>query len=271
MNGIARRTIIGAAGAGMALAACSRKPGGDGTPPDGNGRGPDDQWGEDPHAPGPKNPPPGGFHPQYLCVAYVKFTGTNMIVRHGYIASTPKSATETAEENDARQRADAEALLQAAAKDGWLDSRVGHPRKEVNFEHFDFGQQMRLFVYIDNDGIAFDARKKDGKYANLVRFVKYDKGAQLDAYKPKAVDPNHAFFGATLTPLTLDGKERQALRLDNWYCGPNGKPVDPKVPSTHQFFSMDLNLLWPGAENGTSRRAIPVVIDPGGGNMGSQP
>lgn len=277
MRKIDRRTMIGTAGIGavgatMALAACSTEAGGSSKDaPDENDTGANDQWGEDPHAAGPKMPPPGGFDPKYLCIVYVKFTGSNMVVRHGYIASSPKSDAETLAQSEARQMADAETLLSVAAQEGWAASRVGHPRKEVNFERFDFGQQMRLFFYIDNDGIAFDGRKKDGAYANLLRFVKYNKSNEMDAYKPKAVDPNHAFFGATLVPLKVNGKERQALRLDNWYCGPNGKPVDPRDPSTHQFFAMDLNLLWTGAVAGTNRKSIPIIIDPDGGNMGSQP
>lgn len=277
MSKLDRRTIItaagiGAVGATIALTGCSAEPGnsGENAPEEGESW-PSDQWGEDPHAAAPKTPPPGGFDPKYLCIVYVKFTGSNMIVRHGYIASPSKSAGETPAENEARHRADAEAMLNEAAKEDWKVSRLGHPRKEVNFERFDFGQQMRLFFFIDNDGIAFDGRKKDGKYANLLRFVKHNTTSNMDAYKPRPVDPNHAFFGATLVPLAANGKERQALRLDNWYCGPKGKPVDPRDPSTHQFFAMDLNLLWAGAEAGTDRKSIPIIIDPDGGNMGSQP
>lgn len=274
MTSIDRRAIIGAAGASIALAACSGRSEndtGEGDAPDGKGLGPSDQWGEDPHASAPKTPPPGGFNPKYVCGVYVKFTGTNMVVRHGYIESAAASDVETREESEARQRADAETLLNAISGQDWAASRVGHPRKEVNFERFDFGQQMRLFFVVDNDGIGFDDRKTDGKYANLLRFRKYAASNDMNAYNPRPVDPNHGFFGATLVPLNVAGKARQALRLDNWYCGPGGKPVDPKTPSTHQFFSMDLNLLWAGAEPGTNRKAIPIIIDPDGGNMGSQP
>lgn len=277
MGNIDRRAIIGAAGIGVAgvtiaLAGCSGEPGSSGgNTPGKDDEGAQDPWGEDPHAAGPKTPPPGGFDPGYLCIVYIKFTGSNMVVRHGYIASPPKSAAKTLAEGAARQRADAEALLNEAAKEDWKISRLGHPRKEVNFERFDFGQQMRLFFFIDNDGIGFDHRKKGGKYSNLLRFVKYNTTSDMDAFKPKPVDPNHAFFGATLVPLKVNGKERQALQLDNWYCGPDGKPVVPENPSTHQFFAMDLNLLWAGAEAGTDRKLIPIIIDPDGGNMGSQP
>jgi hypothetical protein len=270
MAEIDRRTIIGVAGATMALAACKPADGGGGAPGH-DDRNESDQWGEDPHATGPKVPPPGGFNPRYLCVVYIKFTDSNMIVRHGYTETTAPSGPADEKDVDARQRADAEALLNEAVKGDWKTSRIGHPRKEVNFERFDFGQQMRLFFYIDNDGINFDGRMKDGKYANLLRFSKYSSVGDMANYDPKKVDPNHAFFGATLAPLTVGGKERQALRLDNWYCGPKGKPVDPKDPKTHQFFYMYLNLLWTAAEAGTKVRTIPIVIDPGGGNMGSQP
>jgi hypothetical protein len=271
MAEIDRRTAIGVAGATMALAACKPADGGGGAAPEHDDRSQANQWGEDPHATGPKVPPPGGFNPRYLCVVYIKFTDSNMIVRHGYTETTAPSGPADEKDVDARQRADAEALLNEAVKGDWKTSRAGHPRKEVNFERFDFGQQMRLFFYIDNDGINFDGRMKGGKYANLLRFSKYSSVGDMVNYDPKKVDPNHAFFGATLTPLTVGGKQRQALRLDNWYCGPNGKPVDPKDPKTHQFFYMYLNLLWTAAEAGTKVRTIPIVIDPGGGNMGSQP
>ncbi len=270
MEEIDRRTIIGVAGATMALAACKPADAGGGVAANGDSDQAD-QWGEDPHAAGPKVQPPGGFSPKYLCVVYIKFAGSNMIVRHGYTEIAPPSDAASEKDVDTLQREAAEALLNEAAKGDWKSSRVGHPRKEVNFEGFNFGQQMRLFFYVDNDGINFDGRQKDGKYANLLRFSQYSSVGNMEKYDPKKVDPNHAFFGATLVPLTVGGKERQALRLDNWYCGPNGKPVDPKDPKTHQFFYMYLNLLWTAAEAGAKVRTIPIVIDPGGGNMGRQP
>ncbi len=275
MSKVDRRTMMGVAGATIALAACGEgngaNSGGGGSSGDGE-RGTDRQWGADPHADKPRNPPKQGFNPAYLCVVYMKFSDRNLTIRHGYIASAPKTESMSEEEHEKQQASDAETLLNEFVTEGWRTSRAGHPRKEVNFEKFDFGQQMRIYFFLDNDGIEFDGRRdKNGRYANLLRFMKYRTADNLALFSPEQVDRNDAFFGATLVPLTVGGARRQALRLDNWYARSNGKMVDPKDESTYQYFVMDLQLLWNSADQGAKINRIPIIIDPGGGNMGSQP
>ncbi|MGL5837086.1 MAG: hypothetical protein ACRCY3_01140 [Sphingorhabdus sp.] len=278
MSDIDRRTIIGVAGATMALAAC--KPGngdgdgdGGGYPPGGGQGGINDQWGEDPHKSGPDVKPEGGFSPGYVCAIYVKFDANGQVmIRHGYIETGMKRGEESDEAFDARQIAAAEEMLTAAATDkDWKASRVGDPRKEVNFEGFNFGRQMRLFAVVDNDSVKFDDRQIDGRYANLVRFTKYQTAHDMGRFAPKLTNPNHAFFGATLVDLRVADNARKALRLDNWYIGPKAAEIKKDDPKTYQLFAMDFLLLWQTADVAEKVRSIPIIIDPDGGNMGSQP
>jgi hypothetical protein len=279
MSQIDRRTLIGVAGASVAVAACNPGGGSDGGG-DGGGdyggkdeRGINEQWGEDPHKPAPDVPPPGGFKPAYICAIYIRFDeGNKAVIRHGYYETGPMKDGEDAKAFDANQiKAAEEMLADAASAEDWKASRIGYPRKEVNFEGFDFGQQMRLFAVVDNDSVKFDDRMTDGKYANLVRFTKYQTTEDMANFKPKLTNPNHAFFGATLIDLNVGNKKRKALQLDNWYAGPKGQAIKKDDPKTHQYFALDLHVLWEATQPGTKIKAIPIVIDPDGGNMGGTP
>jgi hypothetical protein len=278
MSKIDRRTLIGVAGASVALAACGKVKGGDsqqvktdGTVVDDFGVNP--QWGENPHDNGPIDKPAGGFNPSFICIVYIKFDdGKKTIIRHGYIETGPKNSVETDTQFDARQIAAAESMFAAAAKGNWkANTSIGYSRKEVNFEKFEFGQQMRLFVVVDNDSVKFDDRKENGKYANLIRFTKYRTTQNMTDFAPETAAENHAYFGATLVAVKIQNKSRQALRVDNWYIGPKAAPIVYDDPKTHQYYAMNWQLLWQASDTGSVNQSIPFIIDPDGGNMGGTP
>ena len=275
MSDFSRRTMIGVAGATMAIAACSpaRDGNGEDSASTDNEKGINDNWGEDPHKDAPDVKPAGGFKPIFACVAYIRFDSKgSAIIRHGYIETGGLRSGESEDQFALREAKLVEEMLATAATAvDWKASRAGYPRKEVNFEGFDFGQQMRVFVAIDNDGIKFDDRKTKGRYANLVRFTKYQTRPELPDFEPRLTNPNHGFFGATLVDLNVNGTVRQALRLDNWYVGPNAQEIKAGDPKTHQSFAMDFHLLWQASDTGGKIKAIPIVIDPDGGNVGSRP
>jgi hypothetical protein len=274
MSKIDRRTMIGVAGASIALSACApSKEGGGGANGAARNDGINDRWGDNPHDEAPAGKSRGDFNPAALCVVYIRFDADNKAtVRHGYIDTGRKPSGESDQQwNDRQVKAAEKLIAEAATAKEWANNGEGYDRREVNFERFNFGQQMRIFAVVDNDGIGFDDRKIDGRFANLVRFAKYQTKNDGPKFDPKPTNPNNAFFGATLVKLNVGGKARDALRLDNWYLGPNGKPIDPKDPKTFQYFAMDLHLLWQTAQPGQKVRTIPIVIDPDGGNMGDKP
>lgn len=276
MTQINRRKLIGVAGATMALAACNRVESGDGSSmADSSNKlkftGVDDQYGEDPHNTAPAKPPAGGFSPNYIAIAYIQLdSGDKTIVRHGYTEVTHKE-DESDTDFATRQLAEAEMLINEAAKPNWKKNPKGHPNKQVNFEKFTFGQQMRMYFVVDNETVKFDDRKRNGNYANLVRFTEYRTTHDMVNFDPKRANENHAFFGAKLVPIKIGNKTRQALQLDNWYVGADAKPIVGADTATHQFYAMNLQLLWQAGEAGSAISQIPFIIDPDGGNMGSQP
>lgn len=279
MDEINRRALIGAAGATMALAACGESKDGSATTmpatqDPSNRRGVSLHWGEDPHKDAPAKKPAGGFAPGFACIVYIKFDdGKKTIVRHGYLDISKRNG-ETEAEYAARQKKELDELWAAAAKGNWKASTVGHKNKQINFENFNFGQQMRIYVLVDNDNVRFDDRKStDGKYANLVRFTQFRTTKDMTNFDPEEAAENHAFFGADLVDIALGGKTRKALKLDNWYVGPEAAEIKADDPSTHQYYAMNFQLLWEAADsdNTTKITRIPIVIDPDGGNMGGQP
>ena len=284
MIDINRRNVLSAAGAGLAVAACSPKTDsaarqdmdvGD----ECKARAPYPQHGADPHEKvGTKFPNNTKFSPKYLCAVYIRFEASGqMIVRHGYF----DLATIT---TDMSQERIAAKLLKSAADakstEDWKSVQYGDIRKEVNFENFSFGHPARLFLLIDNDYVKFDDRKDaDEVYRNLLRFTQFrvDTGQEKRDGKFELVkaNENYAFFDATLIEME-EFPNRKLLRLDNHYTDKNGKPIKavPTNPVTHHRYSINFNLLWTtGDPSGKppSVKVIPMVIDPDGGNMGSQP
>lgn len=279
MDKFDRRSLIGAVGLGVALAACGKTAdSSEANPKKATASdailGINEQWGEDPHKSAPSSPPANGFKPAYICIVYVRLDGNSKksTIRHGYIALRPQQAEESVADYEKFQTGEAEKMFQKASSGPWNQNvPTGHRRKEVNFENFTFGRQMRIFMVVDEDNIKFDDRKANGKYANLVRFTQFRTSKRMDIFEPEPADQNHAFFGATIVPISLPGRTRQALRLDNWYIGPNGAAIDEQDVDTHQKYAMNLQLLWRAGDTGTNLQWIPFIIDPDGGNMGSQP
>lgn len=283
MTEINRRGLIGAAGAAgatVALAACGGKGNKNNasvaaTDSNNNGnKGINDQWGDDPHRPAPSPVPTGGFNPTHICIVYIRFEGSNnkSVVRHGYIAIRPRNAGENDTSYDAYQLTQATLMFKQASTGNWNENTpTGERRKRVNFEDFSFGHQMRIFVLIDNDNIKFDDRKIDQEYANLIRFTAYRTTDSMTQLKPVLAKENNSFYGATLVDVALPGRARKTLRFDNWYIAPPGVVIEYSDPSTHQLYAMNFQLLWLANEKGTRITHIPMIIDPDGGNMGSQP
>lgn len=222
------------------------------------------QWGMDPHGP---NPLGASFEPEYVCIIYFKFDDPKKtMIRQGYFAtsSIPGGMTE---------KTFAEKMLKEASKaktsKDWLDNPTGDKRKEFNFNGFTFGHAARIYMLVDNDNVRFDDRKTDvgtpeERYANLVRFTEFRVDKDAADFRLIPADQNYSFYGATLTDLS----GRKGLMMDNIYRTEDGGTPSKDNP---RIYSMNFHLFWDAVDKEGKLTSVPIVIDPDGGNVGSQP
>lgn len=222
------------------------------------------QWGMDPHGP---NPLGASFEPEYVCIIYFKFDDPKKtMIRQGYFAtsSIPTGMTE---------KTFAEKMLKEASKaktsKDWLDNPTGDKRKEFNFNGFTFGHAARIYMLVDNDNVRFDDRKTDvgtpeERYANLVRFTEFRVDKDAADFRLIPADQNYSFYGATLTDLS----GRKGLMMDNIYRTEDGGTPSKDNP---RIYSMNFHLFWDAVDKEGKLTSVPIVIDPDGGNVGSQP
>ncbi|HEY5721910.1 MAG TPA: hypothetical protein VIT45_06275 [Allosphingosinicella sp.] len=188
---------------------------------------------------------PGGFAPQHLCLAYIKFEPAGALVRHAYFPMSPNlQAFATAE------------FSSVAATGQWIGLPI---RSEVNFENFTFGSQQLIIFHIDPAGapIRFDPD-------NLVQFAEYS-----------ARDPAHATRkernNCFLNPEILRWPGKEVLSLENWFVDAMGRPMSPGSPL---YYTMNLHALARCTLAGPDDRTfeLPVVLDPETGNgTGNEP
>jgi hypothetical protein len=192
---VSRRNFVALAGAGIAVAGCSKQDAATGGG-DGGGhvasnavqiktdiddvlgqystRGMDQNHGALPIGKplGPDGKPV-PFKPAGICVVYIRFEKPKkpngevgnpeagfLTVRHAYWPIDPKWSSEDA---GAEELAKVGALIAEARrlkKDQWTQ-QTGSPknqRREFDFENFGFKAQHRVYFFVDNSDIAFDKR-----------------------------------------------------------------------------------------------------------------
>jgi hypothetical protein len=277
MGKIDRRGLIGAAGATVALAACSKgaeKSGSaadiqdlcdffdsektglsvQGTGPEYEVPGiPDDNIVNGKNRRYPKHTTNKLFTEDHLCLVYLKLENNRLTSSHAHFAKALSSV--------------AGKFRNFSATRSWVkngeqatDAPIGGERK--NFQPFTFGSPTKIYFFLDNAG---DARFDPD---NLIQMTQYGRKGKKD---PK--DPNNSFFNPEI--LNVDGLE--LLVLENWYTNnKNGKLItkykagQTTPVSDAEFFSMNIHFLLKSG-GGAPAVEIPMVIDPDGGNMGSQP
>lgn len=222
------------------------------------------QWGMDPHGP---NPLGASFEPEYVCIIYFKFDDPKKtMIRQGYFATSSIPAGMT-------EKTFAEKMLKEASKaktsKDWLDNPTGDKRKEFNFNGFTFGHAARIYMLVDNDNVRFDDRKTEvgtpeERYANLVRFTEFRVDKDAADFRLIPADQNYSFYGATLTDLS----GRKGLMMDNIYRTEDGGTPSKDNP---RIYSMNFHLFWDAVDKEGKLTSVPIVIDPDGGNVGSQP
>ncbi len=275
MGQIDRRTLIGAAGATVALAACSK---GDekavsakgntelcdffdsektgltvqGTGPEYELPGiPDDHVVNGKSRRYPKHTKNKVFTEDHLCLVYLKFENNRLTSSHAHFAKTLTSVSGK--------------FRNYSATRSWIinnepiaDAPIGGERK--NFDPFTFGSPTRIYFFLDNTGDArFDP-------INLIQMTQFGRKGKKD---PK--DINNSFFNPEI--IKVDNIE--ILTIENWYTNnKNGKLITKYKPGQEtipdaESFSMNIHFLL--KSGGSPTIEIPMVIDPDGGNMGSQP
>ena len=269
MSKVDRRTIIGAAGATLAVSACGGKSeeiraenfGGlenfdiigwkNIHQPAGPGLGNDDP---DIQKPLGKNQMPAGakseeeFKPLWVCLVYIQFQNNKIYSRHSYF---DKAKTNISDEFKSM----------AGTEKKWINPFPN--RDESNFDNFTFGSQQTIYFYIDNkkDGISFDEENK-------IQMTFFGPRKKTPQYK-KEKDKNNAFLNPRIDNTTAPGME--LLVIDNWFFGKNKRKIDPKKQNEWEYYSMNIHFLMATADGAGEYKNVPMVIDPDGSNMGSQP
>jgi hypothetical protein len=267
MGEIDRRALIGAGGATVALAACS--PAGKSSDKnDVNGSAIDADSLRDwkvknsPFGPGIPNDDAGiqkpnngkrriprgakkdDFKAEYFCLVYIKFSDGKIDVRHAYFYPTINVKDQ---------------FVLVSSGESWARPFGGN--EYTNFDNFNFGSPQTIYMYIDNDTVEFDPE-------NLIQMTFF--GPRKDKPgNPKIKDVNNAFLNPEIDIVTWQGKK--LLKIENWFYGKNGRKIDKTKKNEWEYFSMNIHILMKTASGGGAYGDIPLVIDPDGGNMGSQP
>lgn len=268
MGEIDRRALIGAAGATVALAACSKE-GAGGTEAVRNSVCldlPESKSGltifgtgiphEVPNIPvvngrrHPKGARPTDYKPQYACLVYLKFSDNKLYSNYGHFMKSTFALSGKSIKDQ---------FDNISSGNNWLDAE----RQGNNFDEFSFGRQHDIYFFLDNgNDIVFDPE-------NLIQFTQYGIKRDVNGSKPLKYE-NNSFLNAEILTNIYPGKN--VLHLENWYTDKVGKKCEAKYDEekTHHLYSFNIHLLMAvGAI--TATKTIPIVIDPDGGNMGSQP
>ncbi|HEU0098877.1 MAG TPA: hypothetical protein VFQ67_08905 [Allosphingosinicella sp.] len=266
MSGIDRRTLLGAAGAGLVLAGCTSKSGKKhrmdmvGTCQL-HGQSVRDKM---PYVLGDTK----SFAPDRLCIVYLKFASGRMKVRRTYLdinASTNLQAVIHAE----LQR-----ISPWGAPDSVKDRDDLHPIK--------LSGQRIVAIYLDNDrnDIRFSYKRgstlaqEEESYAHTIRFTQFS-GEDPDAVTRK----NHAFFNVRkmlLSGVTAPMRSPEVFLLDYWNTNEIGNKIEVVSgdPDTEYLYSMNIKLEMAApmpASSTSPQRWIPIILDPDTGNMGAEP
>lgn len=271
MSGIDRRTLLGAAGAGLVLAGCTsnakKKHGMDmvGTCAL-HGQSVTDKG---PEVEGDVT----SFAPNGICIVYLQFAANLVRVRRTYIDITGISPT-----NPVVQTRILGELMRI--------SKLGAPvlaNERDDIHPVKLGGQRIVVIYVNNtqDYIRFAHKRgstvtpeeEKASYTHTVRFTQFS-GENPDSLS-SMIRKNHAFFNirkVPLTGITTDMLSDTALFLEYWDTDEYGDKIiaNKDVPDTHYIYSMNIKLEMAVPSTGT-QRWVPVIVDPDTGNMGAEP
>ena len=267
MSEIDRGTMVGAGGAGLALAMLSdriepesrgnRTNGGDGDP-GGTPTGPGFLYGDSVRRLRPNNPET-AFNPQFVCAVYIKYERNGRpSIRHAYKALTePKSDDEI--------RDIAEYILKDLRDDEY-HSDIIHVRR--NFSGFTMNTQQIIVLFLDNDP-AIIRMNDDDQLEYMIRFSPY---SGVPPYTERR--KNFAFYNLHRIKMTKDEFEcNTAYRLDFFNTDETGTLLEIGADTLEKdrfLYSMNIHLLQaPYEPNDVT--AIPIILDPDTGNMGAEP
>ncbi len=248
-----RRNVFGVAGAVAMLSACDKK-----TALTNTGISPLHGWSTIEEKPDPLHTGI-GFNPGWLCLVYLKWTGTSddlgLVIRHVYV-----KASNGADEPKSRAQAEeAFVIIKGISDADWLTPDSRFKRKEVGFTKFGFDSQQRIYMFIDNDNVQFNDKFN---FKNLVRFSKLGPNEQSEPTSYTR-EPNNSFFSVfTKEASTVDLKKRKLLHIANWNVDENGKEIKKSNPKT---YSMNVHLVMKSG-SGVSAIEIPMILDPDTGN-----
>jgi hypothetical protein len=253
MNGIDRRTLMGAGGAALALAGC----GGNNSktqPAPGDTAGECADYGDNVSASGPRYGHP-TFSPTHLTALYIRFEPTRLILRRGSVVL----------QNLAAQ---AVPLIEAlrTANSGTLFYKE-------DLEDFSMGSQQILLMFIDNNKNYVDFRRQRSGESlsiwkdHIIRF------APLSSVTKKPARKNYAFYN--LRQITLGNhagwNNDYGYLLDFWNTRSDGNYIGhPNQSDTNNHFryAMNIHADMGGVASGKFTR---IILDPDTGNMGAQP
>lgn len=268
MGEINRRALIGAAGATVALAACSKE-GTGGAEASRNsicldlpesksgltifGTGIPHEVPDIPVLNGrrhPKGAQPADYKPEYACLVYLKFMNNKLFSNYAHFLKS------TFVENGKSIKDQFDKIASGA---NWVDAK----RDGKNFDEFAFGRQHDIYFMLDNDpDIVFDPE-------NLIQFTHYGIKKGPNGKKNLKYE-NNCFLNPEILTNIYPG--RNVLHLENWYTDKVGRKCKAKYSdeNTHHLYSFNIHLMM-AVGTATLTTSIPIVIDPDGGNMGSQP
>lgn len=285
MTEINRRGLIGAAGASVALAACSQQSAGSGKTTKKNWqdmtkielKGIFPSFGHPVTATKPDPLQPDiSFDPEWICVVYMKMEANGeFTVRHGYEPYPGQYP------NPQGERATVEGLLQAAARGAgsWLHaSGEWEKRREHNFDDFSQNSQQRIWFFVDNlpREMTFEDRNGDDFIIRFAPMSGVDPENRLPANQNRQHYPNNAFFNIdVINDVTIPNlKGKTLISLDYWNTNLKGERVvvAPKAPiADHYLYAINIHLKLAMSKRAGPNQWLPMIVDPDGGNMGSQP
>lgn len=271
MSGIDRRTLLGAAGAGLVLAGCTSK-----SKKQHNMDivGTCQLHGQSVTDKGPEvEGDTKTFTPDRICIIYLKFVANLIQARRTYIGTDGKLPTDPIIQNRILEE------LKRVSK--WEAADLSKDRNDIH--PIKLGGQRIIVIYVNNNqeyirfayrrGVALPQEQET--YPHTIRFTQFSGDDPLN--QDRRIRKNHAFFNmekVILTGITADMESNEAMFLQYWDTDEYGDRLIVKESDedTHYIYSMNIKLEMAMARSPTeSVRWVPVIVDPDTGNMGAEP
>lgn len=254
MTTISRRSIIGVAGAGLVVSACSK------TENNRSSKIPkndfdfttfDPIWN---YGSEPWEPVPNGwnknFDPSHLCVVHIELTAELLIKAQRVHRTANKSPA-----NDwASNTANAVQIINALNLGQTLPNT---DKVYAGLKGLAFGRAHHVVFYVKNSNAVFDPEYP----------IWFGKKLRNPFNGSKKADHNESFFNSKPQSLSnIVGGSQSVAYVENHFKAGNGNAHKPIPNSKDLMYSLNLNIVVPTAED--SAYTIPLVIDPDTGNMG---